>query len=449
MCSLFQVYACQNISHPQHYCSPRSTFDVVRTAPIADNDRIVNDSVVVLNGTDDRSRRIWWIGPQDPNGQLLAYRVKVTNVEKNWVIAFYLFDVHPLLAKNLIFQTPIELCLMAADFRRNKGASISGLTDGIYQLEVRAFTTNGLGPATIFPALFVIRTPSFFTWPMIAVTMLVICAALSTIALFMYYAFNCYFGKKIREYVISVNPDYDLSQLEVYKPDEWELQRADLQLEAEEIGHGTFGKVFRGRTVSGGIRSQCGVLFDECAVKTVAESANFAERLHFLIEASVMKRFNTSFIVKLYGVVSDGQPVLVVMELMAKGNLRDYLRSRRPDADENIDNLSAPCEAELYQWAAQIADGMAYLESIKFCHRDLAARNCMVSADHVIKIGVFLGIYGGGWVVGLDTTIRLQLLCCLVCEGFQRKMLAQTCRVDISLRYTRMTFHCCIEHSCF
>lgn len=53
-------------------------------------------------------------------------------------------------------------------------------------------------------------------------------------------------------------------------------------------------------------------------MKTVAEGANSAERLHFLIEASVMKQFNTSFIVKLYGVVSDGQPVLVVMELMKK-----------------------------------------------------------------------------------------------------------------------------------
>lgn len=44
-----------------------------------------------------------------------------------------------------------------------------------------------------------------------------------------------------------------------------------------------------------------------------------------------MKQFNSSFIIHLYGVVSDGQPVLVVMEMMSKGNLRDYLRSRRPD----------------------------------------------------------------------------------------------------------------------
>lgn len=65
-------------------------------------------------------------------------------------------------------------------------------------------------------------------------------------------------------------------------------------------------------------RSYLGITFGECAIKTVSETANSAERLHFLIEASVMKQFNTSFIVKLYGVVSDGQPVLVVMELMKK-----------------------------------------------------------------------------------------------------------------------------------
>lgn len=65
-------------------------------------------------------------------------------------------------------------------------------------------------------------------------------------------------------------------------------------------------------------KSYLGTVFGECAIKTVSETANSAERLHFLIEASVMKQFNTPFIVKLYGVVSDGQPVLVVMEMMKK-----------------------------------------------------------------------------------------------------------------------------------
>lgn len=37
--------------------------------------------------------------------------------------------------------------------------------------------------------------------------------------------------------------------------------------------------------------------------------------------------------VRLLGVVSKGQPTLVVMELMTHGDLKSYLRSLRPDAE--------------------------------------------------------------------------------------------------------------------
>jgi serine/threonine protein kinase len=43
------------------------------------------------------------------------------------------------------------------------------------------------------------------------------------------------------------------------------------------------------------------------------------------------RAFNTHHVVRLLGVVSQGQPVLVVMELMANGDLKTYLRSHRPD----------------------------------------------------------------------------------------------------------------------
>uniref|UniRef100_A0A914YBP3 Protein kinase domain-containing protein n=1 Tax=Panagrolaimus superbus TaxID=310955 RepID=A0A914YBP3_9BILA len=102
-----------------------------------------------------------------------------------------------------------------------------------------------------------------------------------------------------------------------------------------------------------------------------------------------MKQFNTAYIVKLYGVVSEGQPVLVVMEMMDQGNLRDYLRARRPDSEENTNNAPPPTMMNYFKWAAQISDGMSYLESLKFCHRDLAARNCMVAQDETVKIGDF------------------------------------------------------------
>ena len=40
----------------------------------------------------------------------------------------------------------------------------------------------------------------------------------------------------------------------------------------------------------------------------------------------------------------------------------------------------------ILEMAAQIADGMAFLESKSFIHRDLACRNCLVAYDYTVKI---------------------------------------------------------------
>lgn len=45
----------------------------------------------------------------------------------------------------------------------------------------------------------------------------------------------------------------------------------------------------------------------------------------------LFRAFNTHHVVQLLGVVSEGQPVLVIMELMSNGDLKTYLRSHRPD----------------------------------------------------------------------------------------------------------------------
>ena len=126
-----------------------------------------------------------------------------------------------------------------------------------------------------------------------------------------------------------------------------------------------------------------------CAVKTVNDKSSYRERIEFLHEASVMKDYNTEHVIKLIGVVSEGQPALVLMELMENGDLKNYLRSLRPDSENNRLNLPVPTISEILQMAIEIADGMSYLSVKKIVHRDLAARNCMVSHNVVVKVGDF------------------------------------------------------------
>lgn len=123
----------------------------------------------------------------------------------------------------------------------------------------------------------------------------------------------------------------------------------------------------------------------DVAIKTVNENATERERHSFLNEAAVMKAFNTRHVVGLIGVVSNGQPTLVIMELMAMGDLKGYLRHHRPEEG----GTQAPTLKQILKMAIEIADGMAYLSAKKFVHRDLAARNCMVDHEMTVKIGDF------------------------------------------------------------
>ncbi|XP_062508945.1 insulin-like growth factor 1 receptor [Corticium candelabrum] len=167
-----------------------------------------------------------------------------------------------------------------------------------------------------------------------------------------------------------------------YAPDDWEIKREDVVLE-NELGSGAFGLVYRGTWQID--NNQLDV-----AVKTLSDMSSDEDRISFLNEASIMKNFESEHIVRLLGIVSIGDPVMVMMELMDNGDLKGYLRSLRTDVEEKSIFEEFPLlEDELLQFAVQIASGMAYLSEKKFIHRDLAARNCMVDKDICVKIGDF------------------------------------------------------------
>uniref|UniRef100_A0A0N4ZXB7 receptor protein-tyrosine kinase n=1 Tax=Parastrongyloides trichosuri TaxID=131310 RepID=A0A0N4ZXB7_PARTI len=330
---LIGIYDKSSTQDKNDFCCKQPYHTSQITAKQLNFDKINEDSIFALNTTNEQNNQIvTWNNPTNPNGLVLGYKVTLKNMDTE--------------------QTPLQQCISVSNLRVDKNgnrelpyANFTGLSNGRYSIAIRTISLAGLSDEVVF-------------------------------------------GKKVTEAVrqtISSNPEY-LSQFDVYKQDEWELKRSDIVLE-EQIGSGTFGNVYKG--FGNNVSTASGIKFGPCAIKTVRDSATPAEKLHFLFEASVMKKFNTAFIVKLYGVVSEGQPVLVVMEMMEKGNLRDFLRSHRPDSEENVDNRPVPTSQKLANWAAQIADGMAYLESFKFCHRDLAARNCLVHRDESVKIGDF------------------------------------------------------------
>lgn len=141
----------------------------------------------------------------------------------------------------------------------------------------------------------------------------------------------------------------------MYVPDEWEVSREKITV-IRELGQGSFGMVYEG--VALGLVTEGEET--KVALKTVNELATMRERIEFLNEASVMKAFKCHHVVggqlreregtwggvwpltrqpslspqvRLLGVVSQGQPALVIMELMTRGDLKSYLRSLRPEAE--------------------------------------------------------------------------------------------------------------------
>ncbi|KAJ8033059.1 Tyrosine-protein kinase fyna [Holothuria leucospilota] len=149
--------------------------------------------------------------------------------------------------------------------------------------------------------------------------------------------------------------------------DVWEIPRKSIQLE-KKLGNGQFGEVWEG-TWNGKVK---------VAVKTLKEGA--MDPQSFLQEANIMKQLRHPKLVALLAVCSEGEPIYIITELMSDGCLLDYLH----EGDGKLLK-----EQELIDITAQVAQGMAYLESKHFVHRDLAARNILVGEHRSCKVADF------------------------------------------------------------
>jgi serine/threonine protein kinase len=78
------------------------------------------------------------------------------------------------------------------------------------------------------------------------------------------------------------------------------------------------------------------------------------------------------------------EPLLIVLEYMANGDLKTFLR-RANEPDSGIELGTA----HMLRLAQDCARGVAYLHSQNYVHRDLAARNVLLGRTYIAKIGDF------------------------------------------------------------
>ena len=93
------------------------------------------------------------------------------------------------------------------------------------------------------------------------------------------------------------------------------------------LGQGAFGEVYQGyfKKSPNGDSSEMAV-----AVKTLPELSSNQAEMDFLMEALIMSKFNHPNIVHFIGVCFDKHPRFIVLELLAGGDLKTFLRDSRP-----------------------------------------------------------------------------------------------------------------------
>uniref|UniRef100_A0A3P9IJL0 Fibroblast growth factor receptor n=1 Tax=Oryzias latipes TaxID=8090 RepID=A0A3P9IJL0_ORYLA len=182
-------------------------------------------------------------------------------------------------------------------------------------------------------------------------------------------------------------PEYDLPE-----DPRWEFSRDRLTL-GKPLGEGCFGQVVMAEAL--GIDKDKPKEAATVAVKMLKDDATEKDLSDLVSEMEMMKMMGKhKNIINLLGACTQDGPLYVIVEYASKGNLREYLRARRPPGMEYSYDIARVSDEQLtfkdlVSCTYQVARGMEYLASKKCIHRDLAARNVLVTESNVMKIADF------------------------------------------------------------
>ncbi|XP_078381578.1 fibroblast growth factor receptor 2-like [Oculina patagonica] len=236
------------------------------------------------------------------------------------------------------------------------------------------------------------------------------------------------------------------------RSNKWEMKRDDVTL-GEELGHGAFGKVFKGIMKVPPLKKKAKSTMT-VAVKVLRENATSDQKNDFLDEINLMKAVGShKNIVSLIACCIRSTPNFLIVEFASQGDLLSYMRARRKKIKdtkvayvdvrespppptpprslnqkntgshlksdindiEEINVLFTKAESsidikiqsaqslkeeqqdqddsfssqDMMSFCWQISMGMQYLSGKGIIHRDLAARNVLVCDNKLVKVADF------------------------------------------------------------